>query len=477
MDAATPLPDFGARRREIEEARDAMRRAIEEARAKPEIVQIFIRANQISAEAAGAEVRYQKEKKFESQNAAREIALRVDCFRGQWLKSLEKAGRRFMGRPGDGIKIGTPPDPHLIVLDDLGLGGNAGRRQSQDLQLLADMPPEEFEALVADPTAPRPRSGPEKCLLSLSEIRADKRAQPRAALDEDQVSEYVEAMERGEKFPRLVLFRDKKGRYWLADGFHRFQAAVELKRKAIECIVYQGELRDAILFSCSANATHGLPRSNADKRQAVTKLLSDKEWGKWSDNEIAKQCKVGHQLVGKLRADLAPVTCPATSEPRTYVDKHGNTVTMRTGNIGRSRAPNPESDNAPSEREPAQSQLVLLPQKSPEPAPGPVSQEPMFEGDVLQAPSLAPKAEVAPPVASTDPAPPPDLHGLHCAAVLDTIRGTIRGLTDQVAAIPANQLLEVRGELDEAVKAALELRAVITRAIESPAVGEEEPAA
>jgi hypothetical protein len=150
---------------------------------------------------------------------------------------------------------------------------------------------------------------------------------------------------------------------------------------------------------------------------------------------------------------------------------------MRTGNIGRSRVPEPEPEKGSSEQEPAQSQLVLLPQKSPEPAPGPVSQEPMFEGDVLQAPSLAPKAEVAPPVASTDPAPPPDLHGLHCAAVLDTIRGTIRGLTDQVAAIPANQLLEVRGELDEAVKAALELRAVITRAIESPAVGEEEPAA
>jgi ParB-like chromosome segregation protein Spo0J len=54
-------------------------------------------------------------------------------------------------------------------------------------------------------------------------------------------------MVRGEKFPRLVLFQDKKGRYWLADGFHRFQAAVELKRTAIECIVYQGELRDAIL--------------------------------------------------------------------------------------------------------------------------------------------------------------------------------------------------------------------------------------
>ena len=98
-----------------------------------------------------------------------------------------------------------------------------------------------------------------------------------------------------------------------------------------------------------------------------------------------------------------------------------------------------------------------------------------------QAPSLSPqtppdrKVDAAPLVASTDPAPPPDLHGLHCAAVLDTIRGTIRGLTDQVAAIPANQLLEVRSELDEVVKTAGELRAVITQAIESATVREKEP--
>jgi hypothetical protein len=106
MDAATPLPDFDAMRRELEEARDAMRRAIEEVRAKPEIVQIFIRANQISVDAT---VRSRKKKNSTSHYAFREIALRVDRLRGKWLKDLEKAGRRFMGRPGEGVKIGTPP--------------------------------------------------------------------------------------------------------------------------------------------------------------------------------------------------------------------------------------------------------------------------------------------------------------------------------------------------------------------------------
>ncbi len=143
---------------------------------------------------------------------------------------------------------------------------------------------------------------------------------------------------------------------------------------------------------------------------------------------------------------------------------------MRTGNIGRSRASDSEPEKGSSEQVP-QPRLVLLPQKSPEPAPEPVSQEPMFEGDVLQAPSLAPKVEAASPAASTGPASLPDLKGLHCAAVIHTIRGTIRGLTDQVAAIPCNQLLEVRSELDEVVKTAEELRALITSAIESATVG------
>jgi hypothetical protein len=401
MDAATSLPDFGAMRRELEEARGAMCAAIEEARAKSEIVPIFIRANHISAEAAGAEVRFQKEKRFESQNAAREIALRVDCFRGQSLKDLEKAGRRFMGRPGDGIKIGTPPDPHLIVLDDLGLGGNAGRRESQDLQLLADMSPEAFEALVADPTAPRPRSGPEKCLLSLSEIRADKRAQPRAALDEDQVSEYVEAMVRGEKFPRLVLFQDKKGRYWVADGFHRFQAAVELKRKAIECTVYLGELRDAILYSCGANATHGLPRTNADKHQAATRLLKDKVWSRWSNVEISKRCRVSAEFVRKLRQQLEPVTSNIGSE-----NERGTTATMSTGNIGRSRAPNPASGKRSPEQGPVPDSAAKL-----------VSQEPVSSDDGRDlAPEPTAPDQPAPALdlvdAATDRATPDDIHVL-----------------------------------------------------------------
>lgn len=74
---------------------------------------------------------------------------------------------------------------------------------------------------------------------------------------------------------------------------------------------------------------HGLPRSNDDKRRAVSRLLDDPEWSKWSDREIARRCYVNHHLVSRLRS----VTGSVPSE-RTYVTKHGTVATMNTTAIG-----------------------------------------------------------------------------------------------------------------------------------------------
>ena len=87
--------------------------------------------------------------------------------------------------------------------------------------------------------------------------------------------------------------------------------------------------------------------------------------------EISKRCRVSDELVRKLRQQLEPVTSNIGSEnERTYIDKHGNTATMRTGNIGRSRTPDQEPEKESSEQEP-QPQSALSPQESPEPAPEP----------------------------------------------------------------------------------------------------------
>jgi len=140
--------------------------------------------------------------------------------------------------------------------------------------------------------------------LELSLIRTDGGTQPRAGLNPELIDEYAKAMTEGAKFPPVTVFYDQIS-YWLADGFHRFEAAKKIGFQVIDVDIRQGIRRDAILHSVGANATHGLRRSNTDKRRAVLKLLSDPEWCQWSNSEVAKQCRVGEWLVRKLKEELS----------------------------------------------------------------------------------------------------------------------------------------------------------------------------
>jgi hypothetical protein len=155
--------------------------------------------------------------------------------------------------------------------------------------------------------------------IELSLIRTDGGTQPRAELNSDLIDEYAKAMTEGAKFPPVTVFYDQLS-YWLADGFHRFEAAKKIGSQIIDADIQQGIYRDAILYSVGANATHGLRRSNADKRKAVLKLLSDPEWCQWSNSEIAKQCGVGEWLVRKLKEELS--SC-YTKIDQTYARKSG----------------------------------------------------------------------------------------------------------------------------------------------------------
>jgi len=139
--------------------------------------------------------------------------------------------------------------------------------------------------------------------ISLTKIVTNAGTQSRAKIDEAVIAEYADRMKEGDKFPPVTVFHDGLD-YFLADGFHRFFAAKKAGSPGITCDVKQGTLRDAILFSFSANGTHGLRRTAADKRKAVTAMLSDIEWQEWSDREIARQCGVSHTLVQNLRKEL-----------------------------------------------------------------------------------------------------------------------------------------------------------------------------
>jgi hypothetical protein len=168
--------------------------------------------------------------------------------------------------------------------------------------------------------------------IALASISIDGGTQSRASVDQAVVADYADAMRNGAVFPPIVLFHDGKA-YWLADGFHRYHALKATGAQRVIADVRQGTRRDAILFSVGANASHGLRRTNEDKRRAVSTLLQDAEWSKWSDREIARRAGVHHEMVGKLRADVSGGF--RQIETVRTVERNGTTYQQNTAAIGK----------------------------------------------------------------------------------------------------------------------------------------------
>lgn len=188
-------------------------------------------------------------------------------------------------------------------------------------------------------------------MLELVQIRIDGGTQSRVELNQETVAEYAQAFMAGAEFPPVVVFFDGAS-YWLADGFHRYFGARDAGESAIAVQVINGTQRDAVLYSLKANATHGLRRTNADKRKAVETLLKDAEWAAWSDRKIAEACGVGNQMVGDVRRSIC---VNHTDAPTTRtVERNGTTYTQNTANIGKSvTRQNEEARDTYAQPEPA----------------------------------------------------------------------------------------------------------------------------
>jgi hypothetical protein len=181
--------------------------------------------------------------------------------------------------------------------------------------------------------------------VKITDICLTGGTQSRAEIDRDVVQEYAEDIERGSTFPPIVIFYDG-GTYWLADGFHRYEAVAATGRDEILADVRQGTQRDAILHSVGANSAHGLRRNSGDKRRAVLTLLQDDEWGKWSDREIARRCGVSRMTVARVKEGIVTVT---SDSERAYVTKHGTPAIMNVAAINRDRG-KADADELPVHR-------------------------------------------------------------------------------------------------------------------------------
>jgi ParB-like chromosome segregation protein Spo0J len=160
--------------------------------------------------------------------------------------------------------------------------------------------------------------------IPLARIK-DSGAQMRAEMRAETVNDYANEILNGAAFPAIVVFDDGSD-YWLGDGFHRVEAMRKIGRETIVAEIREGSARDAILHGIGSNAAHGLPRTQADKRRAVERLLKDPEWARWSDRKIAEAAKVDHKTVGTIRRDLAGEFPSANGKPINRASLLGNVL-------------------------------------------------------------------------------------------------------------------------------------------------------
>lgn len=142
--------------------------------------------------------------------------------------------------------------------------------------------------------------------MKLTDITIDTALQSRVEINDEVVNDYSEALREGAKFPAVTVYTDGSS-YYLADGWHRYYAHKKAGLALIEANVIEGTYRDALKYSFGANDTHGLRKTNADKRKAVLSMLDDMEWAEWSDAAIAKECKVSAMTVGRIRKEIGAI--------------------------------------------------------------------------------------------------------------------------------------------------------------------------
>jgi ParB/Sulfiredoxin domain len=168
--------------------------------------------------------------------------------------------------------------------------------------------------------------------VPLSAITLDRQTQSRVAMHQHKVEEYAEELRAGRslfdsRHDPVQLYHDGTA-YWIADGWHRIQAAILAHWASIPALVLTGSKEDAILAAAAANLTHGIQRTNRDKRRAVLMLLNHPRARTWGGRKIATHAGVTHPFVANVRKEhLSGNGYQITGDRE--VERGGTTYTMR----------------------------------------------------------------------------------------------------------------------------------------------------
>ena len=171
--------------------------------------------------------------------------------------------------------------------------------------------------------------------LSVLDVRMDGGTQPRAGLDMGYVADLVADIQAGAALPPIDVMYDGNV-YWLFDGFHRMAAYRKIYQDRpfyVDARVSQGTLEDAQWSSFGVNKSHGLRRTNEDKRRAVVAALKHPNGASRSNREIARHLGVDEATVRNHREKLEVTAEIPQSAERTGADGRK----INTANIGAKR--------------------------------------------------------------------------------------------------------------------------------------------
>ena len=200
--------------------------------------------------------------------------------------------------------------------------------------------------------------------LLIDSIRIDGQTQSRAAIHDATVTEYAEAIQTGAKLPPVTVYFDGTV-YWLSDGFHRLLALSRAGKRNVPAEVKQGTREDAAWASAGANVTHGLRRTNEDKRKATEMALLLRP--DLADLALAEYCGVHENSVKAVRREMEATSQIVRSDIRERKD----------GTRFRLRPPRPRAQ--PPTRPPVPAPAIIPaastppPPKPPVRKPGPVA--------------------------------------------------------------------------------------------------------
>lgn len=196
--------------------------------------------------------------------------------------------------------------------------------------------------------------------VSLKDIDIKNSPFPRKNLWDDAVADYADAYTRKCKMPPLVAFSHTKGLF-LADGHHRYAALEKIGAQDAQVEVHLGGFEQALRYALTANTTHGLRRTNADKIQCVK--LARHQWPNSSNRQLADICGVSPSLVDTIMKKSKPQKVPLKGTPQ------GLTTS----------APTVDQNEKPLDKKPGTE--VAIPAELPKPNPKKAEQDPIIPID------------------------------------------------------------------------------------------------